>query len=35
MFNDDAYGKMSNDAGYDTIFMEWKYWLQEFAEKSS
>ena len=33
MFNDDAYGKTSNDAGYDTIFMEWKYWLLEFSEK--
>ena len=32
MFDDDSYGKMANSDGYDTIFMEWKYWMKDFSE---
>ena len=31
MFDDDFYGKMANNDGYDTIFMEWKYWMRRFS----
>ena len=31
MFDDDSFGKMANSDGYDTIFMEWKYWMRLFA----
>ena len=31
MFDDDSYGKMANSDGYDTIFMEWKYWMRRFS----